>query len=235
MSALVKFVIVVFLFFVLISLFFDVFMGVDESVASYTRQFRANGATAIVVPTLLVFNQFLPIPSGIVIAKSGSLFGGLLGGAIALIGTLLGALITFFVSRTLGQGQIKKKIGETYEKASEQFLRYGAYTVILSRMIPFVSETVSSIAGVSKMTLKEFLLLHVVGSFPLIFLYSYIGSYYGNQSVNLFFIAVVGFLIPPLVWYAIVKAENYMHAIDRLKRSTLFSFFRTSSSFRSVN
>jgi uncharacterized membrane protein YdjX (TVP38/TMEM64 family) len=66
-------------------------------------------------------------------------------------------------------------------------------------------ESVSSIAGISTMSRKRFILLNIVGFIPVVFLYSYTGSLYKNEPGNIFIVLVVGFFAPLLFWHLVIQ------------------------------
>ncbi len=208
----VKLFLGVFIFFLTTYFFFDLIFNISSLSELYIKSLPATVGTASIIILLLVADILLPIPASIVMIASGMLFGGLLGGLIALIGTLSGSIINFQMSRKLGRDRVKKWMRDReYNNLSMVMRKYGAYIVILTRMIPLFMESVSSIAGISNTKLQKFIVMNVVGFVPIIFLYSYAGALYKAQPQSIFIILVVGFFVPFIFWYILLKMAGIRH------------------------
>ena len=175
----VKLFLGVFIFFLITYLFFDLLFNISSKSELYIKSLPSTLGTASIIILLLIADILLPIPASIVMVLSGMLFGGFLGGLIALTGSLAGSIINFQMSRKLGRDRVKKWMGDReYNNLSMIMSKYGAYIVILTRMIPLVMESISSIAGISNIKLKKFIVMNVVGFVSIIFLYSYSCSFF---------------------------------------------------------
>jgi uncharacterized membrane protein YdjX (TVP38/TMEM64 family) len=211
----IKLLIGIIIFFLVSYLFFDVFFSMSGRIESYVSVLPANISTAVIIISLLVADILIPVPSSIVMVASGALFGGFLGGLIALAGSLAGSLINFHISRWLGQSKVQKWIGnKEYGRLSKIIRKYGAYTIILTRMVPLAMESVSSLAGLSNMKTKKFTLLNVIGFSPIIFFYSYTGALFKAEPQNLLIVLAIGFFVPVILWYVIMKTAGGISAPD---------------------
>jgi uncharacterized membrane protein YdjX (TVP38/TMEM64 family) len=201
----------IFTFFLVTYLFFDLMFGVSGRLEAYVQSLPATVAVALVIILLLVADILIPIPASIVMVVSGMLFGGWWGGMIALIGSITGSVLNFQISRRLGRTKVEKWLGEKeYSRLSEAMRKYGGYFVILSRSIPLVMESTSAIAGISKMKLKDFFVMNLIGFTPIIFLYSYAGQWYRGEPQNVFLVLVAGFFVPLGIWGVMAKLlRNY--------------------------
>ena len=125
-------------------------------------------------------NVFPPIPSEVIL-----LFGGfmttytklnIIGVIIAAtLGSLLGALVLYYIGKILNKERLKKivsgKIGkilrlkeEDIEKADSWFDTKGQKTVFFCRFIPIVRSLISIPAGMSEMKMRKFLIYTILGS-----------------------------------------------------------------------
>ena len=125
-------------------------------------------------------NVFPPIPSEVIL-----LFGGfmttytklnIIGVIIAAtLGSLLGALVLYYIGKILNKERLKKivsgKIGkilrlkeEDIEKADSWFDTKGQKTVFFCRFIPIVRSLISNTAGMSEMKMRKFLIYTILGS-----------------------------------------------------------------------
>ncbi|MEU8185333.1 DedA family protein [Micromonospora sp. NPDC049047] len=117
-----------------------------------------------------------PIPSEIVLALAGFLahegqFNVLLVGLAATVGSLVGALVLYWLGAALGEERLKRWLDhiplvdrDDLEKADRWFERHGRWAVLFGRVVPVVRSLVSVPAGANRMPLGEFILLTTIGS-----------------------------------------------------------------------
>jgi len=125
-------------------------------------------------------NVFPPIPSEVILTFGGFLtttsdltvFGVVVS---ATIGSVLGALILYFVGLQLDVERLEKIVNrwgkvlrltkEDIHKADAWFDKYGPWTVFFCRFIPLIRSLISIPAGMSNMNFSLFLLLTTIGTF----------------------------------------------------------------------
>jgi len=117
-----------------------------------------------------------PIPSEVVLALAGFLAGGgrmSFAGVVvwATVGSLVGALVLYWLGAALGTTRLKKMADKIpladsrdVDRAEGWMRRHGAWAVLLGRMVPGVRSLVSIPAGVQRMPLWQFSVLTVIGS-----------------------------------------------------------------------
>ncbi|MFG1950281.1 DedA family protein [Micromonospora sp. NPDC048830] len=117
-----------------------------------------------------------PIPSEIVLAMAGYLaaegrFNVVLIVLAATIGSLLGALVLYWLGGALGEERLKRWLDRVplvdrgdLERADRWFERHGRWAVLIGRVVPVVRSLVSIPAGANRMPLGEFVLLTTLGS-----------------------------------------------------------------------
>ncbi|RLP85099.1 DedA family protein [Micromonospora sp. CV4] len=117
-----------------------------------------------------------PIPSEIVLALAGYLasegrFNVVLVVVAATVGSLVGALVLYWLGAALGEERLKRWLDriplvdrDDLEKADEWFERHGRWAVLIGRVVPVVRSLVSVPAGANRMPLGEFILLTTIGS-----------------------------------------------------------------------
>ncbi|KKS13358.1 hypothetical protein A2617_00130 [Candidatus Daviesbacteria bacterium RIFOXYD1_FULL_41_10] len=199
---LAKFLLGVFVFFLAGYIVLDLLFNVSNLVEVGIGRLPANPTSALIIIGLLVADILIPIPSSIVMVASGILFGPILGGLVALTGSLIGSLLNFQISRAFGRERVQGWLkNDGYDRLSSLMQKYGAVTVILTRMVPIAMESVSSIAGLSLMKFRKFIILNLIGFTPIVFLYSSTGAIYKNtEPQNIFIVLTAGFLVPLAVW-----------------------------------
>jgi len=145
-----------------------------------------------------------PIPSVPLDAAAGAFFGPLLGTIYSAFGALLGAVASFLIARFLGRGFMERFLRGHINFCTQCSDRLLARVVFLSRLLPIVSfDIVSYGAGLTKMSLKVFIIATFLGMLPLTFIYNYFGStlVVGSWLVLILglFMVVLFFLFPLLI------------------------------------
>ena len=104
------------------------------------------GVWAPFVSALLMVLQalMLPLPAFVITFANGLAFGTFWGGMLSLFSASLAAALSFGISRALGRGVVGALVGGTsLESADRWFLRWGAYAVLVARLVPIISFDVS--------------------------------------------------------------------------------------------
>ncbi|WP_047864351.1 TVP38/TMEM64 family protein [Rubrobacter aplysinae] len=150
------------------------------------------GAWAPVVSTLLMVLQAIvaPLPAFLITFANGLAFGAFWGGLLSVFGASAAAVVSFWISRTLGRGPVEALVGNTsLESADHWFARYGAYAVLVGRLVPVLSfDVISFAAGLTRMRFPGFLIATVIGASPATFVYAYLGGH-APQYVEILFLA----------------------------------------------
>jgi uncharacterized membrane protein YdjX (TVP38/TMEM64 family) len=145
-----------------------------------------------------------PIPSVPLDAAAGAFFGPLLGTIYSALGALLGAVTSFLIARFLGRDFMERFLGGHINFCTQCSDRLLARVVFLSRLVPIVSfDIVSYGAGLTKMSLKVFIIATFLGMLPLTFVYNTFGSVLVVGSwlalILGLFMVVLFFLFPLLI------------------------------------
>lgn len=112
----------------------------------------------------------------------GFLFGTFWGAVYSTVAALGGSLISFMLVRYLLARFITERLGrERLEKFNEHVARYGMnYLLMLhySSIIPFF--VINSLAALTSMSVQKFMVITVVGTFPVSLLYAFAGRQLGS-------------------------------------------------------
>ena len=148
----------------------------EEFILSMINQFGYIGVFLLIA----IENIFPPIPSEVIL-----LFGGFMTTyselnivlmiIFATLGSLIGAIVLYYIGKILNKERLKKiidgKIGKILrlknsdiDKADEWFDKKGNKTVFFCRFIPIVRSLISIPAGMSEMPLGKFFLYTTTGS-----------------------------------------------------------------------
>lgn len=173
----------------------DFILHIDVHLVSITTSY---GIWAYVILFLIVFAEtglvvtpFLPGDSLLFAA-----------GAICSLGTLdvrlLGALL--IVAAIIGDGvnyAIGARVGpKVFNRTSSRFLnvahlarahafyeKHGGKTIVLARFMPIIRTFAPFVAGIGKMTYRQFLFYNVAGAVVWVVSFLALGYYFGNQPV----------------------------------------------------
>ncbi|MEU6078442.1 DedA family protein [Micromonospora sp. NPDC047074] len=185
-------------------------------------------ATGAVGVALLVALESIvpPIPSEIVLAMAGYLasegrFNVILVGLAATAGSLLGALVLYWLGAAVGEDRLKRWLDrlplvdlDDLEKADRWFERHGRWAVLFGRMMPVVRSLISIPAGANRMPLPEFVAFTTLGSGIWNALFVGLGYALGSrwdrieQYSKWFDYGIIAVFVVMIAWWAIKKTRR---------------------------
>jgi len=142
---------------------------------------------------MVVESSFLPFPSELVLIPAGylaskgdmSIFMIMFS---ALSGSIIGALINYYLALTLGR-KILQKYGKYFfikesalEKMDKFFDKHGAISTFIGRLIPGIRQLISIPAGLSRMNLVVFLSYTTLGAAIWAFILTMLGYFIGENQ-----------------------------------------------------
>lgn len=153
------------------------------------------GMWAPVVSFLLMILQSIaaPLPAFIITFANAGLFGWVKGALLSWTSSMAGAALCFFIAKFYGRTVVIKLTGKyALDSVDDFFDRYGKYTILIARLLPFISfDIVSYAAGLTSMSFFSFFVATGIGQLPATIIYSYIGSMLTGTTKTI----VVGLLI----------------------------------------
>jgi len=192
-----------------VSWFFEISKSFDQhSVAEIAEHAGIWGPIAIIslMATAIVAS---PIPSAPIGLAAGALYGTTFGAVCIVIGAELGAMIAFFLARTLDRKILKSWFGERLSKGMLGSQNVIMTTVFFSRLIPFFSfDMISYAAGLSHLEFWRFALATFAGVVPVSIAISYFGNEVGTGDLRRATWAILGFgLITglPILWLGYIR------------------------------
>ncbi len=148
-----------------------------DAVIEYIRSF---GAYAVAVSfSLMVFSSLLaPLPAFLITVSNAAIFGWWQGAILSWSSAMVGAALCFLVARALGRDVVEKFAGKGALASVEgYFEKYGSKTILVCRLLPFVSfDAVSYFAGLTPIKFWPFFLATGLGQLPATVVYSYVGG-----------------------------------------------------------
>lgn len=149
------------------------FTVVKEFVASY-------GAYAAAVSFLLMIFQSIaaPLPAFLLTFANANLFGWWQGAILSWTSAMAGAAVCFYIARILGRDVAEKLTSKAGLAQIDTFFeKYGKNTILICRLLPFVSfDIVSYAAGLTSMSFASFFIATGIGQLPATIVYSYVGG-----------------------------------------------------------
>ena len=149
------------------------FTVVRDFVASY-------GAYASVISFLLMIFQSIaaPLPAFLLTFANANLFGWWQGAILSWTSAMAGAAVCFYIARILGRDVAEKLTSKSGLAQIDTFFeRYGKNTILICRLLPFISfDIVSYAAGLTSMSFMSFFIATGIGQLPATIVYSYVGG-----------------------------------------------------------
>lgn len=148
-----------------------------DAVAAYIRSFGAYAMAFSFV--LMVFSSLIaPLPAFMITLSNAAIFGWWQGAILSWSSAMVGAALCFFLARGLGRDVIEKLAGRGALAGVEgYFQKYGTKTILICRLLPFVSfDAVSYFAGLTPIKFLPFFLATGLGQTPATIVYSYVGG-----------------------------------------------------------
>lgn len=128
---------------------------------------------------LMIFQSVAaPLPAFLITFANASLFGWWKGAILSWTSAMAGAALCFFIARILGRDIAEKLTSKAGLAQIDTFFeKYGENTILICRLLPFVSfDIVSYAAGLTSMSFGSFMIATGIGQLPATIVYSYVGG-----------------------------------------------------------
>ncbi len=176
---------------------------------------------------MAIESSFIPFPSELVLIPAGILiqqgqmsFLPVL--IAALLGSIVGALVNYYLALWLGRTAVNKlinKYGKIFfldnnkiDKADKYFRKHGDATTFIGRLIPAIRQLISIPAGFTKMKLSRFILFTALGAGLWSIILILIGMIFGEnydlilQNLKIIMVLVSIFLV--IIFYNLYKKRR---------------------------
>jgi uncharacterized membrane protein YdjX (TVP38/TMEM64 family) len=141
---------------------------------------RSYGPYAAAISFLLMMFQSVaaPLPAFLLTFANAAVFGWWKGAILSWTSAMAGAALCFMIARIAGRDAVVKITSEEAMKSMDEYFdRYGSNTILICRLLPFVSfDFVSYAAGLTSMGMLPFLVATGIGQLPATLVYSYVGG-----------------------------------------------------------
>ena len=138
-----------------------------ESIKQYILSF---GIWAPIISFLLMLLQSVaaPLPAFLITFANAALFGWVWGAILSWSSAMAGAALCFFIAKFLGRDVVEKLTSKMAISSIDEFFdKYGKYTILVCRLLPFMSfDIVSYAAGLTSMKFMPFFIATGIGQLP---------------------------------------------------------------------
>ena len=139
----------------------------------------------LLVPAAFVLGGLLLFPVTVLIAVVGMMFGPVIAFAYGVEGSLLSALVTYFIGRQIGRGPLREFAGKRVNRVSRALAQQGIISVTALRMVPIAPFTVvNMVAGASHIRTLDFLVGTFLGMAPGMLIVIFLGHQLGRVLQN---------------------------------------------------
>lgn len=183
---------------------------------------------------MTVESSFIPFPSEVVIPPAAYLasqgeFNIFLVVFYGIIGSLLGAIINYFLAFYLGRAIIYRladhKVGHflflsssQVKKAEDFFAKHGGLSTFIGRLVPVVRQLISMPAGFARMSLFKFIAFTALGSGLWTLVLAFLGYWFGSnkEALSNYYGAISNFfLITFLILIVVFLTKKIKKARDK--------------------
>lgn len=142
-------------------------------------QLRRLGPWAIGASILFMVLQAViaPLPSSLIAAANGAVFGIWWGSLLSWSGAMAGALLTYAIGRRLGAHAARRwENSSAWRRYAAIGAEHGFWIVLMARLTPIISlDFIGYLAGAWRMPWREYLLANAIGIAPGMIIYTVIG------------------------------------------------------------
>lgn len=157
----------------------------------------ANTILALGYPGIVVLmaieSSVLPLPSELVMPPAGYLAAkGQMNGVVAVlagtVGSVIGALLNYALALFVGEPLLRRYgkyvlvSGRSLDRTEAFFRRHGEISTLIGRLLPVVRHLISIPAGVSRMSLRRFVLFTALGAGVWCGVLTYLGYVIGRHG-----------------------------------------------------
>ncbi len=207
----------------------DLFLHLDKHLSAVITQYGTwtYGLLFVVIfiETGFVITPFLPGDSLLFAAGTFAALGSLnvwLVFLLLAIAAVVGDTVNYWIGHYLGNRayNIKWIKKEYLDRTHGFFEKYGVKTIFLARFVPIVRTFAPFVAGVGRMSYKDFFSYNVFGGITWVALFTFTGYFFGNipfirDHFSLVVIAIVLISLVPMVVEAIkAKRESKLPKPD---------------------
>lgn len=147
----------------------------EESVQRFVA--RTGWWGPVVLLVLCATTPLLMMPRWPLAVAAGMLYGTLAGGALANLGSAVGAVVGMLFARYMARSFVMRRLGRHRAAFDRLTERYGVRVLVAVRAVPFTNFVITNyLAGVSSIRLVPYAAASFLGMIPSSFMYAFMGK-----------------------------------------------------------
>lgn len=155
-----------------------------ENIRAGVNQIRSVWYAPIIYILAYAVGCVVALPASIFVIAAGFIWGWLLGGCYAMIGGTLGAIISYFAGRFIGEGLLER-FGRIGKVVAKQVDHAGFKTLLILRNIPGIPFAALNYgAGVTGVRFRDYFFATILGIAPSKFVFTYCADALFNGSMS---------------------------------------------------
>jgi uncharacterized membrane protein YdjX (TVP38/TMEM64 family) len=155
-----------------------------ENIRAAVDQIRAVWYAPMVYIALYAIGCVVALPASLFVIAAGFIWGWLLGGCYAMIGGTLGAMMSFFLGRFIGEGLLER-FGRLGRIVAKQVDHAGFRSLLILRNIPGIPFAVLNYAaGIAGVRFRDYFFATIIGIAPSKFVFTYCADALFNGSMT---------------------------------------------------
>lgn len=160
---------------------------------------------------------------------------------LLFLSAALGQTTGYWFGNKVGRKLFDKKDSRFFRKENlirtEKFYeKHGPIAIVLACFVPIVRTFVPIVAGISKMTYRQFVPFNIIGAFTWTYIFTYLGFYAGKAlhdigiNVEVAALIIIFLSISPMLYHALKTKENRQNLITTVKREFRIIFSKKKKS-----
>jgi uncharacterized membrane protein YdjX (TVP38/TMEM64 family) len=142
---------------------------------------------------------------------AGAIYGTVLGAALALTATMIGATGMYYIGRTMLRGVVKRRLGKRVNIWAERYRDNAFMWTLYARLFPISNASLTSIiCGCCKVPIRTYMAANLIGFLPLTIIFAMFGSAAAKGKAIQLVVASALFVIAVLGqwWYTHQKKNS---------------------------
>ena len=210
LSKFLKIVLSVIIIFIITSIIYNI-LNMDISPNDIQKYITSFGKLAPLI--YIVMFALVPLtlfPDSILAIGGGLIFGLYKGYIYTLIGALIGASLSFYISRKLGRNFVKKITKEKLDYIEKMINSKGFFVILLLRLIPlFPFDVISYGAGLTNIKYRDFVFATIIGTVPGILVFTNIGAQSVDIGSDSFYLSIMALIL--LILASIILKNKFIN------------------------
>jgi len=137
---------------------------------------QASGAGALLFVVLFLALNTIGIPAPVLGAAGGAAFGAVSGAPVTLVALTITACAQFLLARHVVGERVRQRLGHASVRTSQLLERRGVIAVAGARLLPGPFRAFNMLAGLTSLTLRDFMIGTILGCIPKALAWSGIGA-----------------------------------------------------------